>query len=74
MHTCMQEEAFRRENSRMNKGKRRFYSCSFTLTVEQIEWLWSHPNASKLVRELIDKAMEAEKIKGFEELKSRANR
>lgn len=42
------------------KEKRRFRTASFTLASEQIMWLWSQPNASKALRELIDAAMEKE--------------
>ena len=35
-------------------------ACSVSLTLEQIKWLRSKSNASKLLREIIDKAMKLE--------------
>ena len=45
----------------MNTNKKRFYPTSpFTLTLEQIEWLKTHGNASQVLRWLLECAMSDE--------------
>lgn len=39
------------------KGERRFYPCSVTLTMGQIEWMRERGNASGLIRSIIDGLM-----------------